>query len=72
MSIPKLHKCRECDNEGRSYIGHDEKWCRIKQPRQTPIANHQDPELKQSHTVQEDPAQQHRGTRRNEHGKLDI
>ena len=30
MSVPRLHKCRLCEQEGRrQVIGHDEKWCRI-------------------------------------------
>ena len=30
MSIPKLHKCRQCEQERRpQYIGHDDLWCRI-------------------------------------------
>ena len=30
MSVPSLHKCRLCEQEGRrQVIGHDEKWCRI-------------------------------------------
>ena len=30
VSIPKLHKCRKCELEGRPFIGHDVLWCRIK------------------------------------------
>ena len=30
MSMPSLHKCRLCEQEGRRQVmGHDEKWCRI-------------------------------------------
>ena len=54
MSIPKLHKCGECEKEGRPYIGHDEKWCRIRRPQQIPTVDHQEPDPIQSHSVQEE------------------
>ena len=45
MSIPKLHKCTQCEHEGRpQYIGHDDLWCRIirRQTTQTPPAETED------------------------------
>ena len=40
MSVPSLHKCRLCEQEGRrQVIGHDERWCRILRNPHSKIAN---------------------------------
>ena len=51
MTIPRIHKCRKCEEEGRQYIGHDEKWCRInrKKPEETPPNNQEPIETHSSH-----------------------
>ena len=45
LSVPSLHKCRLCEQEGRrQVIGHDERWCRILRKPHNKIANNSENE----------------------------
>ena len=47
MSVPRLHKCVLCEQEGRrQVIGHDERWCRILRNTHSKVASnpeHEEP-----------------------------